>query len=112
MILLVLILFYFIYKIAISRDNEEYQKKKLFINDYTLVLHKLKIISDDYNQEIRDLISFLKDIIKNNKHLLLPLSNLTNYGEINDFNIFDISISNVNEKKIEIFKQIKSLQKK
>ena len=111
-ILFILILFYFVYKKAVSRDNKEYQKKKLFINNFTLVLHKLKIISDDYNQELNDLISFLNDIIKNNMHLLLPLSNLINNGELIDFNVFDISISNVNEKKIEIFKKIKSLQKK
>ena len=111
-ILLILILFYFVYKKAISSDNKEYQKKKLFINNFTLVLHKLKINSDDYNQELNDLISFLNDIIKNNRHLLLQLSNLANYREINDFNVFDISISNVNQKKIDLFKEIKSLQKK
>ena len=99
-ILLILILFYSVYKKLISIDNKEYQKKKLFINNFTLVLHELKIISDDYNQELSDLISFLNDIIKNNKNLLLPLSNQINYGEINDFNVFDISISNVNQKKL------------
>jgi len=111
-IIIILILFYFIYKKAISRDNKEYQKKKLFINNFTLVLHNLKIISDDFNQELNDLISFLNDIIKNNMHLLFPLSNLINNGEIIDFNVFDISISNVNEKKIDLFQEIKSLQKK
>jgi hypothetical protein len=35
-----------------------------------------------------------------------------NSKEINDINIFDISISNVNDKKIKIFEKIKSLQNK
>ena len=109
-ILFIIILFYLVYKKSISRDNKEYQKKKLFINNFTLVLHELKIFSDDYNKEISDLISFLSDIIKNNKNLLLL--NQENYEEITDFNVFDISISNVNEKKIDLFKIIKSLQKK
>ena len=108
--LIILIIFYYTYKKAISRDNKEYQKNKIFINDYTLVLHKLKIISDDYNHEINDLISFLNSIL-NSYNFLFKKDN-ENSKEINDINIFDISISNVNDKKIKIFEKIKSLQNK
>ena len=95
--LILIIIFYYFYKKSISKDKEEYQKNKIFINDYTLVLKNLKIISDDYEQELSDLISFLNEIIKNHKNLFL--SYRENYNDIADLNIFDISISNVNEKK-------------
>ena len=67
--LIILIIFYYTYKKSISRDNKEYLKNKIFINDYTLVLHNLKIISDDYNLELNDLISFLNKILKTYKSL-------------------------------------------
>ena len=108
--LILIIIFYYAYKKSISKDNKEYQKNKFIINDYTLVLHNLKIISEDYEQELSDLISFLNTIITTHKQLFLPY--LENYDEINDTNIFDISISNVNKKKIETFEKIKSLQNK
>ena len=108
--LIILIIFYYSYKKAISLDKKVFQKNKFFINNYTLVLHKLKINSDDFNQELSDLIFFLNDIIKNDKHLFLTYHE--NYKEIADLNIFDISISNVNEKKIKVFEKIKSLKNK
>ena len=109
--LIVVIVFYFIYKKGISRDKKESQKNKILINNYTLVLHKLKINSDDFNQEINDLISFLNGILKNYKHLFISSDN-NNSKEITDLNIFDISLSNVNEKKVELFEKIKSLEDK
>ena len=109
--LIILIIFYFSYKKSVSRDNKDYLKNKVFINNYTLVLHNLKIISDDYNQEINDLIAFLNNIIKKYKNLVI--SNEGNYNEENnELNIFNISISNVNEKKKEVFNKIKKLQNK
>ena len=108
--LIILIIFYSFYKKAISRDKKESQKNKIFINDYTLVLHSLRITSDDYNQEINDLISFLNNLVKKYKHLFISYHE--NYKEITDLNVFDINISNVNDKKIESFDKIKSLQNK
>ena len=101
--LILIIIFYYFYKKSISKDKEEYQKNKIFINDYTLVLKNLKIIADDYEQELSDLISFLNEIIKTHKNLFL--SYRENYKEITDLNIFDISISNVNEKKLKLLKK-------
>ena len=106
--LIILIIFYYTYKKAISRDNKEYLKNKIFINDYTLVLHNLKIMTDDYNLELNDLVSFLNKILKIYKFLITQNEEISK--EINDFNIFDISISNVNDKKIKIFEKVKSLQ--
>ena len=108
--MIILIIFYSFYKKAISRDKKESQKNKIFINDYTLVLHSLRISSVDYNQEINDLISFLNNLVKKYKHLFISYHE--NYKEITDLNVFDINISNVNDKKIEFFEKIKSLQNK
>ena len=99
--MILLIIFYSFYKKAISRDKKDSQKNKIFINDYTLVLHSLKITSVDYNQEISDLISFLNNLVKKYKHLFISYHE--NYKEITDLNVFDINISNVNDKKIEFF---------
>ena len=109
--LIIIIIFYFVYKKGISRDKKEFQKNKIFINYYTLVLHKLKINSDDFEQEMNDLISFLNDILKNYKQLFTS-SDIKNKEEITDLNIFDISLSNVNENKIELFEKIQSLENK
>jgi len=106
--LIVIIIFYYLYRYGIFSDNKESQKKQIFINNYTLVLHNLKIISEDYNQEISDLISFLNKIILNYKHIIMP--NFENYKELNTLNVFEISISHVNNKKIDVFKKIKSLE--
>ena len=108
--LIVIIIFYFLYKKAISSDKKAYQKNKIFITNYTLVLKNLKINSIDYEQEINDLISFLNDKINQYSHLMAQIEG--NNSDINNLNIFDISISNVNSDKIEIFKSIKSLKNK
>ena len=68
--LIVIIIFYFLYKKAISSDKKAYQKNKIFITNYTLVLKNLKINSIDYEQEINDLISFLNDKINQYSHLM------------------------------------------
>ena len=83
--LIILIVFYYTFRKSISRDNKEYLKNKIFINDYTLVLHKLKIISDDYNQEINDLISFLNNILNSYKFLIEPDNE--NSKELHNINI-------------------------
>ena len=54
--LIISIIFYYSYKKAISTDKKDFQKNKFFINNYTLVLHNLKINSDDFNLELNDLI--------------------------------------------------------
>ena len=108
--LVLIIVFYSFYKKAISRDKKESRKNKIFINDYILVLHGLRINSVDYNHEISDLISFLNNLVKKYKHLFISYHE--NYKEITDLNVFDITISNVNDKKVEYFNEIKSLQNK
>ena len=105
-----LIIFYSFYKKSISRDKKEFHKNKIFINDYTLVLHSLRINSANYNEEISDLVSFLNKLVKKYKHLFISYHE--NYKEITDLNIFDINISNVNDKKIKNFEQMKSLKNK
>ena len=117
-ITLILILFlYFFYKKAISEDNKDYKKDKIIINNYTLILHDLDFNSNDYYQELNDLIFFLNNIIYNelinNDLFNVEEINVSSKNEINkNFYIFDISISNVNNKKIEKFKEIKSIQNK
>ena len=73
-------------------------------------MHGLRINSVDYNHEISDLISFLNNLVKKYKHLFISYHE--NYKEITDLNVFDITISNVNDKKVEYFNEIKSLQNK
>ena len=120
---ILLIILYFYYKKAISYDNKEYNKDKIFINNYTLVLSNLKINSNkDYYQEINDLIYYLNDIISNemdiyidNNNLLIEKLNDSNNIEKNNYNnkylyIFDINVSNINGRKMKIFEKIKSLK--
>ena len=105
--LIILTILYIVFKKSISKDNKDYNKNKIFINNYTLVLHKLKILSDDFEKELNDLFNFLEKIIKKNKFLFI-----SNLEEEIDFEIFDVSISNVNEKKIQSFEKIKKLLNK
>ena len=117
-ITLILILFlYVFYKKVISQDNKDYKKDKIIINNYTLILHDLDFNSNDYYLELNDLIFFLNNIIyneiKNNDLLNAEEIDVSSKNEIDkNFYIFDISISNVNNKKIEKFKKIKSIQNK
>jgi len=117
-LLLIFFLYYF-YKYSIYADNLQYKNDKIFINNYTLVLKKLKFSDGNYNKEINDLIKHFNNII-----LIDFNQNDLDYIDIDDIdlneeslnkninlNIFDISISRVNEKKIESIKNIKSLQK-
>ena len=108
--IIILVIFYILFKKAISRDKKAFQKNKIFINNYTLVLHNLKINSEDYNQEMSDLIAFINNTIQKYKHLFISYQ--SNYKEITDLNIFDISISIVNAKKIKTFEKIKKLKGK
>ena len=103
--------FYITYKKSVSSDKKLYKKNKIFINDYTLVLHDLNINSDDFNEDLSNLISFLNNIIERSNYLFAP-NEIKAYSELSNINIFDISISHVNEKKIKTFKEIKSLQNK
>ena len=109
--LILVIIFYITYKKSVSSDKKLYKKNKIFINDYTLVLHDLNINSDDFNEDLSNLISFLNNIIERSNYLFAP-NEIKAYSELSNINIFDISISHVNEKKIKTFKEIKSLQNK
>ena len=120
--LIILIILYFYYKFTLKIDYKEYYKDLIIINNYNLVLHHLKIKSNNYNKEINDLIYHLNTIIldelekytnKSDEEESINNSDfIFNNNENNYFNIFDIIISNVNERKIQIFKKIKSLQNK
>ena len=112
---LILIFLYYYYRGAIDIDTKTYHKDKVVINNYTLVLRGLKKNSNDYYQELNDLVSHLNNVIS--KEMGTTEDN-TNEG-FNNFQdkiknknlyIFDISISTVNEKKIEIINKIKSLK--
>ena len=118
--LIILIILFFYFQFTLNIDYKEYYKDLIIINNYTLVLHKLKIKSNNYNKEINDLIYHLNTIILNelekynNKLEEEESINNINFIFHNNknkyFNIFDITISNVNDRKIEIFERIKSLQ--
>ncbi len=58
--LIILTILYIVFKKSISKDNKDYNKNKIFINNYTLVLHKLKILSDDFEKELNDLFFWKK----------------------------------------------------
>ena len=118
--LIILIILYYYYKFAINIENKNYNRDKVTINNYTLVLHGLKKNSNDYYQELNDLISHLNNIISseidpNNFSLEKDFIDFKN-NESNslikykNINIFDISISTVDEKKMEIIEKIKSLK--
>jgi hypothetical protein len=112
---LILILLYYYYRGAIDIDTKTYHKDKVVINNYTLVLRGLKKNSNDYYQELNDLISHLNNVLS--KEMVAPEENT--HDGFNNFQdkiknknlyIFDISISTVNEKKISIINKIKSLK--
>ena len=107
-----LIIFYFFFKFAIHYENKEFNKDKIIINNYTLVLHQLNINSKDYFQEINDLIKHLNKIISDEmkKNDILLSEDYDKENNFKDLYIFDIIISNVNEKKIELIDKIKSIQ--
>ena len=112
-----LIILYFYFKYAINIEKKEYYKNKIFINNYTLVLHELNINSIDYYKELNDLIYHLNTRINeiinlkydNVDQLKEKLNDNNNFANIDNF-IFDIIISNVNEKKIQYIEKIKTLQ--
>ena len=118
---LILICFlYYFYKYSIYADNLQYNSDKIFINNYTLVLKKLQFSDGSYNKEINDLIKHFNNIIlKDFDQKDLDFIDIDDIGinkeslfknKNKNLNIFDISISNVNEKKIESINKIKSLK--
>ena len=119
---LLLVILYYYYRAATTIDNEFYHKDKVTINNYTLVLRGLKRQSKDYFQELNDLIEHLNNIItkemqSNNLSFEQDLTNynndLTMYNEIvriKNIYTFDASVSTVNEKKMAIIENIKSLK--
>ena len=116
--LLSLILLYYYYRFATDIDNKEYHKDKININNYTLVLKGLKRKSKDFFQELNDLMIHLNTVISSSNNPYeqdLTFFRNGEYGNYSEFvrnknNIFDISLSTVNEKKISIINSIKSLK--
>ena len=123
--LILLIILYYFYRGAIEDDNNNYHKDKIIINNYTLVLHDLKYNTKDFYKELNDLISHLNNLISSemksyDKDFAFEQdSNYFKNNEFNDYNnlvkyknmnVFDISISTVNEKKMAIIEKIKSLK--
>ena len=102
--LILLFILYYFYKYAIFVDNFDYNSDKIFINNYTLVLRNLKFHADYYTKEINDLIEHLnKIILKEQKDFIKDNED----DKFKNLNIFDISISTVNEQKIESINNIK-----
>ena len=121
--LILLMLLYYYYRKAIKIDNDFYHKDKIVINNYTLLLRGLKKKSNDFFKELNDLVEHLNNIINsdmNNINAFGQDSTFFKNNELNDYNekvknkdimnIFDISISSVNDKKISIIDKIKSLK--
>ena len=121
--LVILILLYYYYRIAINIDNKYYHKDKITINNYTLVLRGLKKSTNDFFKELNDLVNHLNTIISKEKEsnnlafdqdlTYLHNNDYNNYNEkvkFNNLNIFDISLSSVNEKKMSIIEKIKTLK--
>ena len=118
--LILLCFLYYFYKYSIYADNLQYNSDKIFINNYTLVLKKLQFSEGNFNKEKNDLIKHFNNIILKDFN-----QNDLDYIDIDDvginkeslfknknknLNIFDISISTVNEYKMESINKIKSLQ--
>ena len=105
-----LIILYFSFKFAIYSEKKQYYKNKIIINNYVLVLRKLNFNSYDFHLEINDLINHLNDIISEEfvNYNNLNLNNSQN--NYKNLNIFDVTISSINEKKKGIIENIKSIQ--
>ena len=102
--LILLFILYYFYKYSIFIDNFDYNSDKIFINNYTLVLKNLKFHADYYTKEINDLIEHLNKVIqKEQKNFIKDNED----DKFRNLNIFDISISTVNEQKIESINNIK-----
>ena len=122
--LILLFILYYFYKYSIYADYYEYNRDKIFINNYTLVLRKLKFSNENYNKEISDLIKHFNNIIskdfkKDDIDIAIDSIDLGDVGinkkslfgnKNENLNVFDISISTVNEKKIESINNIKYLK--
>ena len=121
--LVLLIFLYYYYKISTKIEDKFYHKDKIIINNYTLVLRGLKKHSKDFFQELNDLVSHLNNIISSEKEAynlsfdqdltFFNNNDYNNYNEkvkSNNISIFDISLSSVNEKKMEIIEKIKLLK--
>ena len=109
--LIIIFIFYIAYNKSVSHDKKLYTKNKIYINDYTLILHDLKFNSENYHEELNDLIYFLDNLIEKSNIIFVP-NDVKAHTKFIDLNIFDISISQVNEKKIKAFETIKSYQDK
>jgi len=109
--LILIFIFYITYNKSVSHDKKLYTKNKIYINDYTLILHGLKFNSQNYSEELNDLIPFLDNIIEKSNIIFVP-NDIKAHTKFIDLNIFDISISHVNQKKIKAFEKIKSFQDK
>ena len=109
--LILIFIFYIAYNKSVSHDKKLYTKNKIYINDYTLILHGLKFNSENYSEELNDLIPFLDNIIEKS-NIIFVQNDVKAHTKFIDLNIFDISISHVNEKKIKAFEKIKSFQDK
>ena len=119
----ILIILFYYFREAINIDNKNYHKDKVVINNYTLVLKDLKKHNNDYFKELNDLINHLNNVIEkeiecNNASFAQDLKYIqniqfNNYPEEvkpHNMNIFDISISTVNDEKMDIIEKIKSLK--
>ena len=118
--LILLFFLYYFYKYSIYVDYVQYNSDKIFINNYTLVLKNLQFSDGSYNKELNDLIKHFNNIIlKDFKQNDLDDIDIVDLGinkeslftnKNKNLNIFDISISTVNEDKIKSINNIKSLQ--
>ena len=92
--LLLLIILYYYYSFNFNIDQNAYFSNIKNIQSFTLVLKDISV-NENYYKELNDLIFHINKI----------------FGNYEDFNIFDITISNVNEEKKNSFQTIKQINK-
>ena len=118
-----LFVLYQFFKEGVKSDDINFQKDKLLINNYTLVLKNLSYTSGSIDSEFNDLVEHLNKLIDREFKLnpntfeqdsdylkKLGFSDYQNTYKGNLLNVFDIVISNVNDSRINTVNKIKGIK--